>query len=272
MIGIIAGTGRLPVHACQSLLEQKKPFFVVVLFPEENLDQIKQAVGDRAEVIAQKFYKAGMIKDLLVQKKTTHVLLIGKVDKQNLLSHVKFDWYAVKLITSLVCKSDSAIMEHLIQEFKSFGIEVLRQSDVLGSLMVAPGVLCGELTPALESNIEMGMKAAIKLSECDIGQTVVVKDNMIMAVEAIEGTDKCIKRGIELGKSNVIICKAARASQNQKFDLPTLGPSSLEGIQSGQVVAVAWLSTHTFIADQDEFVRKAKSLGITLVSYAFSKI
>lgn len=266
MIAVIAGTGRLPIHACQSLLAQQKAFFVIALFPEDNLALLRQAVGNSAEVIAQEFYKAGMIKDLLKQKQTTHVLFIGKVDKQNLLSHVKFDWYAIRLIASLVCKGDAAIMEHLIQELKNNGMDVLSQSDVLGSLMVPPGVLCGKLTPELTSNIDMGINAAIKLSECDIGQTIVVKDNMIIAVEAIEGTDSCVKRGIALGKDNVVICKAARAQQNKKFDLPTLGPSSLIGITSGQVAAIAWLSTHTFIADQEEFVKEAQRLGITLVS------
>lgn len=268
MIAIIAGTGRLPIHACQSLLQKKKPFFVIALFPEDNLEQLNKTIGSQAEVIAQKFYKAGAIKDLLQQKNTRQVLFIGKVDKRNLLSHVKFDWFTVKFLASLIgSKSDSAIMERIVQEFNNYGMEVISQADVLDALMVPPGILCGTLKKEDEANIAMGINMAIKLSECDIGQTVAVKDNMILAVEAIEGTDACIKRAIDLGKNNVVICKAARSTQNKKFDLPTLGPSSLKDIQPGQVAAIAWLSTHTFIADQEEFVHQAQKLGITLVSY-----
>ncbi len=268
MIAIIAGKGRLPVHACQSLLNKQKPFFVIVLFPEDNFDQIQVVVGTQAKVIAQQFYKVGSILQTLKEHNTTQLLFIGKVDKQHLLSHVKFDWLAIKLLASLVYKSDSAIMEKLLQELAVNGIEVISQADVLDALMVPPGILCGKMSPEIENCIAAGMKAAVTLSECDIGQTVVVKDKMIIAVEAIEGTDSCIKRGIELGKNDVVICKAARRNQNRKFDLPTLGTHSLKNIQPGQVAAIAWLATHTFIADQEEFVSKAEALGITLVSYS----
>jgi len=110
MIAIIAGTGRLPVHACQSLLEKQKPFFVVVLFPEDNLEQLQAVVGTRATIIAQNVYKVGNILDLLKQQQTTHTLLIGKVDKRNLLQHLKFDWLALKILGSLIGKSDNDII------------------------------------------------------------------------------------------------------------------------------------------------------------------
>ena len=88
---------------------------------------------------------------------------------------------------------------------------------------------------------------------------------MVIAIEAIEGTDECIKRGIDLGKNDLIICKAAHDNQNKKYDLPTLGPDSLTGLQKGQVAAIAWKASHTFISDQDAFIQKAKELDITLI-------
>lgn len=266
MIAVIAGKGRLPIHACQSLLQNQKPFWVLVLFPEDNLQQLQTAIGTGVELIVQEFYKVGKILQTLKDKQTKKVLFIGKVDKQYLLSHIKLDWFALKLLASLLYKSDSAIMERLLQELATHDIEVISQAEVLDTLMVPPGILCGSTNADLERSITMGLNTAIKISECDIGQTVVVKNAMILAVEAIEGTDNCIKRGIELGKDKVIICKAARHNQNKKFDIPTLGPHSLENLQPGQVEAIAWLASHTFIADQDEFVKRAKKLGITLVS------
>ena len=95
---------------------------------------------------------------------------------------------------------------------------------------------------------------------------ILVKDKMIIAVEAIEGTDECIKRGIELGKKDIVICKTAHNNQNKKYDLPTLGPSSLEQIKKGQVKAIAWHSNKTFIANKEEFIQKANELNITLVA------
>lgn len=267
MIAIIAGTGTLPLEACKSLLKQNKPFFVISLFPSDNLAALQQMVNNQAEVIFQEFFKLGQVLSLLKSKKTEKVLFIGKVDKSNLLKNLKLDWLAIKMLASLICKSDAVIMERLVKELEANGISVLRQDEVLDSLMVAPGILTGNLTDSLKADIKMGIDTAIKLSHLDIGQTVVVKDQMVMAIEAIEGTDKCIRRGIELGQNNVVVCKAAHQHQNHKYDLPTLGPGSLKDISKGEVAVIAWLHDKTLIAQQEEFINRAHDLGITLVSY-----
>lgn len=269
MIAVIAGIGSLPIEACRQLKIQKRPFFVIVLFPEDNLAGIQQVVQDDDSIVAHEFYKASSIRDTLIARTTKKVLFIGKVDKQHLLKHIKFDWLAIKFFASLITsKSDKAIMERLLEELAGHGIEVIRQDEILGGLMVRPGVLTGMLTKDLKKNIDFGMRTAITISQHAIGQLVIVKDLMVLAVEAIEGTDACIKRGIDLGKSGVIVCKAAHVGQNRKFDLPTLGPTSLEGIQKGQIVAIAWDSGTTFIADKELFITQAKALDITLVAWS----
>lgn len=273
MIAIIAGTGSLPVDACKALLnrpeeiQKSEPFFVVALFADDNLQDIQKAVGDHAEIISQECYKAGKVLALLKQKKTTQLLFIGKVDKSHLLKTFKFDWLTIKLLASLLYKSDAAIMERLVKELEVNGISVLRQDQVLGALMVKPGILTGKLNDSLATDVKMGIETAIKLSHFDIGQTIVVKNQMVIAVEAIEGTDQCIKRGIKLGQSDVVVCKAAHQNQNHKYDLPTLGPGSLTGISKGDVAVIAWLHNKTLIAQQEKFIKKASDLGITLVSY-----
>ncbi len=273
MIAIIAGTGTLPVEACKKLLNRpveiqvSEPFFVVALFAEDNLNELKQVTQDKAEVISQDCYKAGQVLELLKSKHTKQLLFIGKVDKSLLLKKIKLDWLAIKLLSSLIYKSDAAIMERIVKELESHGISILRQDQVLDSLMVKPGILAGKLTKNLATDVKMGIETAIKLSQLDIGQTVVVKDQMIMAIEAIEGTDQCIRRGINLGKNGVVVCKAAHPNQNHKYDLPTLGPVSLNNISKGEVAVIAWLHDKTLIAQQEEFIKKATELGITLVSY-----
>lgn len=266
MIAIISGTGNLPIEAIKSLIKNNRRFFVVSLFPNDNLKSLKSVVKDQAEIIAQPFYKVGKIFDLLKEKKCSSVLLIGKVDKRNMLKKIKFDWFALKFFTKIATKSDTTLMQGIVDEIENQGIKVLRQSDVLESLFVPPGILTGKLTTELKENIDFGLNIAKQLSTIDIGQTVVVKDKMIIAVEAIEGTDSCITRGIELGKENIIICKTAHDNQNHKFDLPTLGPKTLEQIKKGQVKSIAWHSDKTFIANQEEFIKIAKELDITLVS------
>ncbi len=265
MIAIIAGTGTLPLESCKYFLNKKTAFFVISLF-EENRNEIAQLIQDQAQLIAKPLYKLGGIMQTLEDYKTTHLLFIGKVDKRNLLKKIKFDWFYFKLAAKILYKNDGAIMELLVETLTQRNIEVISQDSVLPSLFVAPGILTGTLTDHLKRDITMGIKTAKHLSKSDIGQTVAVKDGMILAVEAIEGTDSCIKRGIELGKENVVICKTAHENKNTKFDLPTLGPASLKNIKKGEVKVIAWQACKTLIAQKETFIRKAKELGITLVS------
>lgn len=266
MIAVIAGTGTLPLVACQNLIQQKQPFFVVSLFAEDNGIELQEVLHGQTDCINQSCYRPAGIIELLKARGTTHVVMLGKVDKKCLLQKIKLDWLAIKLLASIAYKNDTEIMERIVAEFAHHNIKVLRQDDVLPGLLIKPGVLCGTVNDDLMNNITLGMKTVNALSQNDIGQTVVVKNNMILAVEAIEGTDECIKRGVQLGGSSVIVCKGARLDQNRSFDLPTLGPRSLHFLNQGDVAAFAWISSMTLITQQHEFKQRALDLGITLIS------
>lgn len=266
MIAVIAGTGSLPIQACKSLQERGKSFFVIVLFPDDNLAQINEQVSDSATVITRPFYKARAILDLLKERNTKQVFFIGKVDKKYLLKRFKLDLFALKILATLATKSDFSIMDKIAEILSQHGIEVISQHEVLGSLLLKPGILTGRLTKEQKASVEFGIAMAKQMSACDIGQTVVVKDKMILAVEAIEGTDACIKRGVALGKENVVVCKAANRNHNQKFDLPTIGTATLESLERGQVSVLAWDASKTLIADKEKLIARARALGITLVA------
>ncbi|KKP24712.1 MAG: hypothetical protein SZ59_C0001G0030 [candidate division TM6 bacterium GW2011_GWF2_28_16] len=268
MIAIIAGTGNLPIDAIKALINLNKQFIVISLFPENNLLKIKNILNNYnlGQVITLPFYKAGTILNILKKYNTQKLLFIGKVDKRNLFKNFKFDWLTVKALAMAATKSDTSLLQTIVNIVEQEGIKVLKQSDILKNLFVSPGILTGKLTPELQEDINFGLESANKLSLLDVGQTVVVKDKMIIAVEAIEGTDNCIARAIELGHKDLVICKTAHNNQNKKFDLPTLGPSTLENIKPGNVKAIAWHCDKTFISDLDIFIAKAKELNITLIS------
>jgi DUF1009 family protein len=265
MVGIIAGTGTLPVAACQALRAQNKSFCVISLFPQDNSAALRHAAGN-AIVIEQAFYHASDILSSLRDLEVTHVLMIGKVDKQLLINNIKLDWLAVKLLASLTYKNDQQILQRIVDEFAAYNMTVLRQYDFLPMLMTKPGIITGTLDEKSQCTVQFGMHIAQKTSKLDLGQTIVVKDNMILAIEAIEGTDACIRRGINLGGGNVIICKAAQAEHNPQFDLPTLGSATLNNVQPGEIQIIAWLATHTLIADYDQFIARAQALNITLLA------
>jgi len=268
MIALIAGTGTLPIEAAKALIAAEEPFLVIALFPEDNLGALQHSIPARIPLIAQKFYKASKILALLKEHAVRKVLFIGKVDKRHLLSHIKLDLLAIRMLASLVYKGDRQIMERILEELAQHGIEVIKQDIVLKALRIPPGVLTGKRTSALDEDLSLGFATACALSQYDVGQTVVIKNKMVLAVEAIEGTDACIKRGIVLGKNGIVICKAAHKNHNQKYDLPTLGANSLAYVKPGEIAAIAWDADHTLIADKEAFITRAQELGITLISYS----
>lgn len=262
-VAVVAGTGTLPLAAICSLQKSGIPFFVVSLFSEVNGTALRELTS---EVVAEKFYKMGSIIALLKKQQTTHVLFIGKVDKRNLLKKISYDWLFAKLAAKALIKNDSALMELLIAELLQHGIQTLSQRDVLSTLFIPPGVLTGTLSDALRTDIKLGLSTATQLSQCDIGQTVVVKNGMVLAIEAIEGTDECITRGAALGKGNVVVCKTARTTQSDAYDIPTIGPTTLAKIVPGDVAVVAWHAQRTMIAEVDELCKVAQEKNIVLVS------
>lgn len=264
-VAIIAGVGSLPREACFYFQKNNIPFFIVALFPDDNATHFLEFVPS-TEIIKKPFYRLGLIFKELKARNTSHVLFIGKVDKQYLLKNLRYDWLAIKLLAKTVFKTDKQLMETLVNELENNGITTLSQAQVLEHLHLSAGFTQGEITSELKRDIELGMNIVDSLSTHEIGQTVVVKDGMVLALEAIEGTDECIRRGIELGKNNVVICKGAHNHHNSKYDIPTLGASTLQTIQKGEVAALAWKASHTFIAQQPLFLQLAQEKNISLIA------
>src|SRR5574344_2404169 len=109
----------------------------------------------------------------------------------------------------------------LIRELEAIGVTVLDQTIFIKNLMIPAGVL-GKVKPnqVQMDDVNYGFKLAKEMGKLDIGQSVVVRDKMIMAVEAIEGTDKCIIRGAKLAKKGAVVVKVAKPSQDKRFDIP----------------------------------------------------
>lgn len=265
MVAIIAGTGSLPVAACQALQNQGKKFCVISLFPDDNAAALKAAAQD-VPVMELMFYRASDILQALLDHKVNEVVMLGKVDKQHFFRNIKMDWLTIKFLAGIAYKNDQAILQKLVDLLAGYNITVLKQHEVLRGHITGPGIITGTITEQLQHNITFGMQVAENISKLDLGQTVVVKDSIVLAIEAIEGTDACIQRGIELGNGGVIICKSAQAAHNPQFDLPTLGSNTLAGLKKGQVCAIAWLATHTLIADYQDFVQAAQALDIALIA------
>ena len=110
-----------------------------------------------------------------------------------------------------------------------------------------------------------GFQMAKEVGRLDIGQTVVVKDKAILALEAIEGTDCAVKRGGQLGGENAVVVKVSRPRQDMRFDVPAVGPETIDSLIEARAGVLAIEAKKTLVVDRDQLVKKADEAGISVV-------
>ena len=163
--------------------------------------------------------------------------------------------------------NDDEVMLLIVKEMEKAGITVLDQTIFIKNLMIPAGVL-GKHKPTKEQmeDVNYGFWLAKEMGKIDVGQSVVIKDKMIMAVEAIEGTDKCIKRGAKLAKKNACVVKVSKPKQDKRFDIPTVGLRTLHTMKRYKANLLAVEANETIIVDQEKVIKYADDNHIVLMA------
>ncbi|MDF2635319.1 MAG: hypothetical protein K0R78_2193 [Pelosinus sp.] len=262
-IGLLAGVGRLPVEFARAARGMGFTVIAIGLVPgvEAELNQ----VADKAYHIS-----VGQLQEIITTLKNegvTEVTMLGKVTKELMFTGaVHLDSRIQKLLASLTDNSDDTIMLAFVRELAAEGLGVLDQTALLRALMPGPGVLTDRKpTEEEQADLEFGFTMAKEIGRLDIGQTVVVKDCAVMAVEAIEGTDACIRRGGELGRGGVRVAKVAKPKQDMRFDVPAVGPNTVEAMHAAGATALVMEAGKTLLVDRETVLKMANNHGITIV-------
>ena len=195
-------------------------------------------------------------------------VFIGKVPKLDFLWNLhKLDWLALKNLYRLKNYNDDSFHSSVIDFLSEYNIKVLPQTFFLNHLFFEKEVL-SKRKPTLEekADIEYGYNLAKKVSDLDIGQTVVVKNRMILAIEAIEGTSETIKRGCQLAKGEVVVVKVAKPSQDERFDIPTIGKETIETLAKSSGGVIAFEANKTLVVDKEKTIELADKYNICLIS------
>ena len=194
--------------------------------------------------------------------------MLGKVTKELLFSgKVQPDAHTLQLIMSLPDRKDDTIMMMFVRELAKIGVQAFDQTALLHKLMPHRGTLTKrEPTAAERADMEFGFVVARELGRLDIGQTVVVKHKAVMALEAIEGTDACIRRGGELARGGAVVAKVAKPQQDNRFDVPTVGLQTLQMMVDTQASALAIEADKTLLVDRDKVIALAEAHDITIVA------
>lgn len=263
-IGLLAGVGRLPVEFARAASGMGFTVIAVGVVP---------GVDPELAAVAGKYYavsvgELGRIIAILKEEGAHEVTMLGKVTKELMFTGgVRLDERAQKLLAGLTDNRDDTIMLAFVRELAGEGIGVLDQTALIRALMPAPGVITRRPpTAAEEADMEFGLRMAKEIGGLDIGQTVVVKNKAVLAVEAIEGTDACIRRGGQLGRGGAVVAKVAKPGQDLRFDVPTVGVATITAMIESGAGALVIEAGRTLLVDRDKVVDLADANNIAIVA------
>ncbi|MCI0456815.1 MAG: UDP-2,3-diacylglucosamine diphosphatase LpxI [Gemmataceae bacterium] len=271
-IGLLAGSGRFPIVFAQRARSLGLPVVCV---------GIRHAAAPELAGLVRRFYwsypaRLGRMIRCFQREGVERIVMAGKVAKAAIM-HAPWrifslvpDWRTIRLWYSRrrPDNRDDTLLLSVIAEFEAEGLHFASALDLCPELLVRPGVLTRRSpSPREASDIAFGWELAKEMGRLDVGQSVVVKERAVLAVEAIEGTDRAIARAGELcPPGGFVVVKVAKPQQDRRFDVPTVGCTTIETMHQagGRVLAIE--AGQTIVLDQADTVALADRYGISIVA------
>jgi DUF1009 family protein len=263
-IGLVAGEGKLPLHIAQNA--RIRGIEVIPFMLGRDPYKLRDACRHKGYRITPGLVRRTL--DLMLQEKVTHVVFAGKVDKWILLRDPRVDDMAIEALRKLSRLNDDAVMLWIIEQMEQHGIKILPQSDFLEDLFL-PRTLLTSREPSEPElrDARYGLEIAKEMGRLDVGQTIVVHGGMILAVEAIEGTDQCLKRAGKLAaKKGGVVVKVAKPDQDQRFDIPTVGVRTLKTMRQAGLHMLVTEANQTLYLNPEEMAHYADRNHMTILS------
>lgn len=263
--GVIAGNGDFPIHFLHEAAARGKQCVVIGLNGEADA-RIEQFgfpvhwanIGHLNELI-------GIFKD----EHITTAVMCGQVVHTRLFTEIKLDLRAVALLARIRDKKTNTILRAVVGEFEKEGINFISSVTFMERVIPSKkGVWNAEdvkLTDHVQRDIEIGFSNAKAIAGLDLGQTVVVKDGAVVAVEGLEGTDKCILRAYELAGDGIVVVKVSKPKQDERFDVPVIGLRTFETLAQTNAAALAFEAGKTLFFDREQCLELAKHHHIAVV-------
>jgi len=262
-IGLIAGSGEFPLLVADAV-KRRGLKVIAVAHRGETMRELASKVDEITWIGLGQF---GHLLTAFKSRGVGHVLMAGAITKANMFTNVSPDPRGLTVMEELSVFHDDDILRAVARELEKEGITVVGSTKYLPELLAPSGCLT-KRSPTREEmeDIELGWMVAKELGRLDIGHCVVVRKKAVLAVEAIEGTDKTILRGGELAKENAVVVKVSKPNQDLRFDLPAVGPNTIEVMATVRASVLAIESGKCLIFDKEEMIRLANSNGIAMVS------
>jgi UDP-2,3-diacylglucosamine hydrolase len=270
-IGLLAGSGRFPILFARAAKRQGLPVACVGLKYEASEEL--RGLCDTFDVVG--ISKLGGMIRTFRRRGAERVVMAGKVTKSVMYT----PWRFLQLTPDLRMihfwyhrlsrdKRDDSILLGVIAEFERDGLTFDSALDYCPELLVTKGILTRRRPTSAEmKDVEFGWQLAKEMGRLDVGQSVAVKERAALAVEAIEGTDRCIERAGQLCRAGAwTLVKVAKPQQDMRFDVPTIGTTTIENLHRAGARVLAIEADKTIVVDQPEVVALADRYGLVIVA------
>lgn len=264
-IGLIAGNGRLPVLFAEAAKARGLTVHAVAMEGEADELDLKPCVATLDWV---KVGQAGHILEAFKRHGVTKAVMAGGVGRVRSLTQARPDLGTLQIVARVRSMRDDEFLRAVARYFEDHGVEIVAPTDFVPQVLAKPGLLAGpKLSVKQERDVELGREVAFSLGRADVGQTVVVKDGVVLAVEAVEGTDECIRRAGKYGGPGGVVVKRCKPDQDLRFDLPAAGPVTLEVMREAGAKVLAIEAGKTVLLDAELLFKWADRLGLSVVGF-----
>ena len=259
-IAIIAGEGSLPVSIAQELTKKGTP--PITYSMREDVGTLSRYSLEIVDI--SKPNLSFTIKDMK-SRGVTHIIMAGKVSKTLVFKPSLFDLMAQKFLASLLFRDDHSLLGAIVDLFEKQGFKVIPYKDIVSDLVACEGQIAGRKPTKQElQDTKFGFEICSKLVPLSFGQSIVVHKSAVIAVEAMEGTDATILRSGGLCKGGVVT-KMMRLDQDERYDIPTVGPATLQNMKEAHLTCLAVHAAHTLIVNKEEFDKLAEEYDISVI-------
>lgn len=262
-IALIAGNGIYPETFVAGARRAGVRKLVAAAFIGETRPELAKQVD------AIEWFRVGQLSKMIAFFKNEGVkqaVMTGQIAPRNLFD-LRPDIRTLMMLARLKERNAETLFGAIGDELKKDGIELLPATTFLEDLLPQPGQVAGpQIKKRRQEDAEFGFRIAKEMSRLDVGQTVVVKNGTVLAVEAFEGTNETVKRGGALGRGKATMAKVSKPNQDMRFDVPVIGPDTIRSAAEAGVEVIAIEAGKTLLLGKDELLRIARERGVSVVA------
>ncbi|MBW2318549.1 MAG: UDP-2,3-diacylglucosamine diphosphatase LpxI [Deltaproteobacteria bacterium] len=262
-IGLIAGSGQFPFIFSRAAKEKKLEVYAIA-----HTGETDPGLEDFVDAI--KWVKLGQLKTLIKFLRdygVTDAAMAGAITKTNMFGNVRPDLKALKVLATMNHTQDDGLLRAFACELEKEGITIHAATSLVPELLAKKGCWTKRRPSRSEmADVRFGWGIVKEIGRLDIGQTLVVRQGSVMAVEAIDGTDATVRRGGRLGRKKTVVVKASKPNQDLRFDMPAVGIKTIKTMCDVGATVLAVEANRTVVFDRKEMVVLADRHGIAIIA------